>query len=63
VFRVLGNLNKEEQGVSLEEVLQKIGLGRQLKHQFSKTYRENWTKKGSQESIQGTGLKDTESLS
>ena len=27
VYRVLGNLNRGEQGISLEEILQKLGLG------------------------------------
>ncbi|MCD4825790.1 MAG: hypothetical protein K8S55_14450 [Phycisphaerae bacterium] len=59
VYRVLGNLNREEQGISLEEILQKIGLGRSLSRQFSKACRENWTKQGAQEGIQGRGLKNS----
>lgn len=59
VYRVLGNINRGEQGISLEEILQKIGLGRPLKHHFSKAYHRYWTKQGSQERIQGTGWKDS----
>lgn len=58
VCRVLGNFNRGEQGVSLEEILQRIGLGRELSSPFSKAFREKWTAKGSQERIQGTGSKD-----
>jgi len=57
VYRVLGNLNRGDQGISLEEVLQQIGLGRRVSRQFSKAFRETWTKKGSQECIRGTGWK------
>ena len=55
VYRVLGNLNRAEQGISLQEVLQQVGLGRPLPHEFSKGYREYWTGRGSQERIQGLG--------
>jgi len=55
VYRVLGNLNRAEQGISLQEILQQIGLGRPLPHAFSKGYREYWTGRGSQERIQGLG--------
>jgi hypothetical protein len=59
VFRVLGNLNRRDQGISLEELLQQIGLGRELSRPFSKVFRETLTTKGSQERIQDTGWKDS----
>ncbi len=52
VFSVLGYLGKTEQGVSLEEVLSEIGLGRALEWQFSKRFREKYTKIGQIDSIQ-----------
>ncbi len=58
VYRVLGNLNRGEQGTSLEEILQKTGLGRQLSWPFTKGFRETWTKKGFQERVSGTGHQD-----
>lgn len=57
VFRVLARLSRTEQGLSLEEVLGAIGLGRGLPHQFSKGFRKRWTKQGQQEMIRGIGLR------
>jgi len=59
VFRVLGNLGRSDQGVSLEEMLNAIGLGRQLVWKFTRSFREHWTKKGFQEGLGGMGLKGT----
>lgn len=55
VFRVLGNLARGDQGISLEEILQQIGLGRTLKSQFTKEFRERWTREGQTDMIQGKG--------
>jgi hypothetical protein len=55
VYRVLGNLRRAEQGVSLEEVLNLIGLGRKLGREFSKAYRDEWTQKGFREGLGGIG--------
>jgi hypothetical protein len=57
VYRVLGNLHRGEQGVSLEEVLGQIGLGRKLSREFTRTYREEWTKKGFKEGLGGMGMR------
>jgi hypothetical protein len=57
VFRVLGLLNRSDQGISLEEVLQKIGLGRAVAKQYTKQFRERYTREGQQDSIRGRGLK------
>ena len=59
VYRVLGNIHCSEQGVSLEEVLSKIGLGRRLDREFTREYREQWTKKGFQERLGGLGMRGT----
>ena len=59
VFRVLGNIGRSDQGVSLEEVLSATGLSRQLVWKFTKSFREHWTKKGFQEGLGGIGSKST----
>ena len=53
VFRVLGLLGKAEQGISLEEVLIQIGLSRELKKQYTKKFREAYTRRGQIDAIQG----------
>jgi hypothetical protein len=56
VYKVLGNLNMAEQGISLEEVLQIIGHGRSgLTWQYSKKFRERYTKEGQRDSVTGLG--------
>jgi len=60
VYRVLGNMKRSEQGVSLEEVLSQIGLGKKLDREFSREYREHWTKKGFQEGLGGIGAEGKE---
>ena len=57
VFRVLAQLGLPEQGMSLEEILQSIGLGRTLPKQFTKAFRQQWTRRGQEEKIRGLGLK------
>jgi hypothetical protein len=57
VYRVLGNLGRSNQGVSLEEILQKIGLGRTVEWPYSKAFRERFTKEGEKDMIQGRGKK------
>ena len=56
VFRVLGSLNRPDQGVSLDEILGQIGLGRRLEREFTKAYKEEWTQKGFQEGLTGLGI-------
>jgi hypothetical protein len=55
VFRVVGNLDRSHQGRSLEEILVQLGLGRPLPRQFTKTFREHWSRRGTEEAIYGTG--------
>ena len=57
VFRILGALGVSERGISLAEVLQVAGLARQLPRQFTKEFRDEWTKKGFTDGIQGFGMK------
>lgn len=55
VYKILGNLNRREQGISLEEVLQAIGRGRKLDWKNSKAFREKYTSEGETDSIYGKG--------
>ncbi len=57
VFKVLSVVDRSEQGVSLEEVLQAIGLARPLSRQFSKAFREEHRSRGLQDRLAGMGLK------
>lgn len=57
VYRVLGNLNRGEQGISLEEILQKLGLGRSVQNPYTKRFREHYTRQGQQDMVRGRGKK------
>jgi hypothetical protein len=57
VYRVLGLLGRGEQGISLEELLQRIGNTQQLEPRFSKVVRVRFTKEGQQDKVRGRGLK------
>jgi hypothetical protein len=56
VFKVLGVLGKAEQGISLEEVLEQIGLKRSLDWKYSRSFRLKYTGLGQADSIQGRGV-------
>jgi hypothetical protein len=57
VYQVLGLLGKGEQSISLEEILDKIGLSKSnLGPQYTKVFRERWIHKGQIDSIQNRGL-------
>lgn len=55
VWRVLGNTNAVERGISLEELLTKSGLTKSLTARFTKAFREQWCKAGSVERFMGQG--------
>jgi len=55
VFKVLGNLDRADQGVSLEEVLRRTGLSHQLAWPFTKAFRERWTREGFRDGLGGLG--------
>ncbi|MDP7016040.1 MAG: hypothetical protein QGG36_09590 [Pirellulaceae bacterium] len=57
VYRVLGNLSRRDQGLSLEEILQRIGLGRRLEWAYSQAFREKYTMDGETDMIQRRGKK------
>ncbi|MHC4476593.1 MAG: hypothetical protein ACYTEL_13165 [Planctomycetota bacterium] len=53
VFRVLGFLGKADRGISLEEVLQKIGLSQpNLEWEYTKKFREKYTNLGQVDAVQ-----------
>ncbi len=53
VFRVLGSLGRAEQGISFEEVLCAVGLGRDVDVMYDKAFRQRYTARGQQEGITG----------
>jgi hypothetical protein len=58
VFRVLGRLDRSDQGISLEEVLQKVGENRKIgEWRFGKRFREKYTQLGVADRVKGTGLR------
>lgn len=57
VWRTLGALRIGEDGISLEEILGRIGLGRRVGNEFSKSYRQEWTQRGFEEGLRGEALR------
>ena len=57
VFKVLGRLGRAEKGISLEEILQQVGLSHSLHCKYTRSFRERYTRLGQQDSITGRGLK------
>lgn len=57
VWQILGCLNKPDHGISLEELLKQLGLTKHLERQYTEDFRVHWTKRGSQDWIQGRGKK------
>ncbi|MFB3904929.1 MAG: hypothetical protein ACE15E_15870 [Acidobacteriota bacterium] len=57
VFRILGNATRTEQGISLEELLSSIGLGRHLKYPFNQVFRRKYSQQGFEEGLQGLGFR------
>ena len=58
VYRVLGRLGKGDQGISLEEILSKIGLQQaKIGWQFTKKFREKYTQVGFSDMMQNRGLR------
>jgi hypothetical protein len=55
VFIILGLIGKGEQGISLEELLNAIGLGRSIEWRFTKKFREKYTAAGRMDAAQGQG--------
>ena len=58
VYRVLGRLGKGDQGISLEEILPRVGLGvPTIAWQYTKKFREKYTHDGFTDMMQNRGLK------
>jgi len=58
VYKILGNLNLGEQGISLEEILQQCGMGRKIEgFQYGKAFRQQMTQVGANDMIQERGRK------
>ena len=56
VFLVLSVLGKGEKGISLEEILKEIGHKQNLEWQYTKKFREKYTRMGQADSIQNREL-------
>jgi hypothetical protein len=56
VYRVLGYLGRGEQGISLDEILRQVGLGRDLEWRFTERFRIRYTQLGQVEGIQHDGI-------
>jgi hypothetical protein len=57
VFRILGLVGKSDQGISLQEILDTIGLSQsRMEQQYTRPFCEKWIRKGQTDSIQGQGL-------
>jgi hypothetical protein len=56
VFRVLAQLDRSEAGLSLQELLDGIGLSRPLDHQYTKRFREENRARGFEDKLAGMGL-------
>ncbi len=52
------NGKRSERGISLEEVLQQVGLAIAIPRQFSKSFRQEWTRRGFEEGLGGLGHRD-----
>ncbi len=57
IYRVLGNIGLGDKGISLEEILAKLGMKRPVLREHCKKYREEWTRKGFEERLHGFGKK------
>lgn len=57
VFRVLAVLDRGQQGISLEELLEQVGLGRSLDRKFGKSFRLQNHDKGLRDRMAGIGLR------
>ncbi len=57
VYRVLGATGRSDQGISLQEILDRIGQTKSLAWQYTKEFREQKTKTGGLDQIQDRGLR------
>lgn len=57
VPKVLVNLQMQDRCISLEEILQQLGLGRKLPSMFSRDRRDKWERDGFADMMQGRGVR------
>lgn len=57
VFKVLAVIDRSEQGISLEELLQRVGLGRSLEWKFRRDFRLKQHQSGLRDRMAGIGLR------
>ena len=57
MYRVLGATGRSDQGISLQEILDRIGQTKSLTWQYTKEFREQKTKTGGLDQIQDRGLR------
>jgi hypothetical protein len=60
VYRVLGALKRSAQGISLEEVLEQVGLTKMPHAQYTRAFRKQWSRKGFQDGLGGLVKRDRE---
>jgi hypothetical protein len=56
-YKVLGNTGRTDYGISLEEILKRIGFTKDLSWQYTQAFREKYSRDGSLDMIQGRGAK------
>ena len=57
VYRVLGLTGRTDQGISLQEILDKIGHSRSLTWPYTKEFRQQKSKQGSIDQMQNRGMR------
>ena len=57
VYRVLGVTGRSDQGISLQEILDKIGLSKPVTWPYTKDFREQKSREGSIDQLQNRGLR------
>ena len=55
VYRLLSNVDKKEQGISLEEILHNIGLNKKVRSQFTKKFRQQYASIGLYDRMRNKG--------
>jgi len=56
VFRVLGCCGREDQGLSVQEAIESVGLSQKLSYQYTRDARIEWSQRGFFEGFNGTAF-------
>lgn len=59
VYRVIGNSHRQNQGISLQEILDTLGVSKNLSWQYTKAFREQYANLGFTDRMQNRGLRMT----